>query len=182
MRKRSPRHHLIDKLAARWADRRYGLCVGNYSMMKGIHRGTIAAYMLNWLTEHGGLPTGTHKVKVHEKRTGPMRWSAGPTLVVDFDRLRSDPAYPEGVSAEWNRKHRFSPGERVAYNSLFKNTYATPQERARHGVEGVVISTSFAGMHACVDFENGEEGVECGPYELRKLDVSAENPNPQSPR
>ena len=159
MGKRSPKHRLIDTLAVRWADRRYGLCVGNYAMMKGIHRGTVAAYMRNWLAQHGSLPTGTRKVKVHEKRTGPMRWSAGPTLVVNFDRLQFDPTYPEGFSGEWNRKHRFSPGERVAYDCRFKGNYATSEERTRHGVEGVVVSTSHENMHAFVDFENGEKGV-----------------------
>ena len=128
-------------------------------MMKGIHRGTVAAYMRNWLAQHGSLPTGTHKGRVREKRTGPMRWSAGPTLVVNFDRLQSDPAYPEGFSAEWNRKHRFSPGERVAYDCRFKGNYATSEERTRHGVEGVVVSTSHENMHAFVDLESGERGA-----------------------
>jgi hypothetical protein len=179
MRKRSPKHRLIDTLAARWANRRYGLCIGNSAMMKGIHRGTVAAYMRNWLAQHGSLPSGTHKVKVREKRTGAMRWSAGPTLVVDFDRLQSDPAYPEGMSAEWTRKHRFSPGERVVYNGLYKGSYASKEERARHSVEGVVVSTSREGMNASVDFENGEKGVECGPYDLRKLDVSTDALRPR---
>lgn len=47
-----------------------------------------------------------------------------------------------------------------------------PEERDRHGVEGVVISTSHAGLHAFVDFDNGERGVESGPNELRKLAIS----------
>ena len=119
-------------------------------MMKGIHRGTVAAYMRNWLAQHGSLPTGTHKVKVHEKRTGPMRWSAGADA-----RRRLRPAAvrsdlpggrraPNGTASTASRPASGSPTTAAS-----KAITQRQKSARRHGVEGVVVSTSH-GRHACI--------------------------------
>ena len=96
---------MIEALAKRWADRRYGGCSGVHAMRKGIHRGTLAAYMRNWLLEHGELPAGRHKVTVHDRKTGPFTFDGGFAFTVDFTRLLTDPGYPESESREYRRLH-----------------------------------------------------------------------------
>src|SRR5262245_17408625 len=98
MRKPSPKHHLIDVQAERWAARRYGGPEARQPFEQ-----SIAAYMRNWLAQHGSLPTGSHNVAVLDRS---VRFAADPErkttpmLVIDFDRLQSDPTYPQGFIAE----------------------------------------------------------------------------------
>lgn len=152
MRKPSPRRQLIDVLAKRWAARRYG----GPDAMRPFEQ-AIAAYMRNWLAQQGSLPTGTHNVGVRDRSVrfmaDPERKTT-PMLVVDFDRLRSDPNYPEGIMQEYRHGlfYTFQPGDRAVFDDY--------KDRTRYGLRGTVVESSGV-THgwAVVDLDNGEQGV-----------------------
>ena len=124
-------------------------------------RQAITSYMRNWLAQHGSLPKGEHKVR----GTDPAKWPEGRAMFVDFDRLQSDPAYPEGILQEYRRRllYTFQPGDRAVFDDF--------KDRARYGLTGTVVESSGV-THgwAVVDLDNGEKGLRVeGGATLRKM-------------
>jgi hypothetical protein len=80
----------IRMLAIRYAMRRYGLTTHFPAVVyAGLTRWDIIRYGRRWVDEHRALPTGVHRCGA---------------VTVDFDRLRTDPAYPEHA-----KRHDLSP-------------------------------------------------------------------------
>ena len=91
------RKQQIRMLARRYADRRWGFSTFmTHGMQKAYRRYAIVRYADGWLTAHGELPQGIHEI-------GPPNAAGEPMLTVDFDRLKSDPYYPESELAEKRR-------------------------------------------------------------------------------
>ena len=164
--KRSPKHRPIEVLAARWVTRRFG-SDDKYGT-KARNREAIAAYMRNWLAQHGRLPSGTHKVKLPAARRLSdgvyISRAAMPWRIVDFDRLlQGDLHYPESYSAEVHRLRALRPGDRVEFRCLL------PEERKRHGAKGTVVELDIPKGWAVVNLDNGEKGVCASGEKLFKL-------------
>jgi hypothetical protein len=80
---------IIEALAKRYTNRRFGSCSGVHAMSKAAHRGAIIQYAKNYLAQHGSLPEGVHVC------TARAHWISGVVRVeVDFNRLLNDPDYP----------------------------------------------------------------------------------------
>ena len=83
---------------------------------------------------------------------------------VDFDRLQSDPNYPEGIMWEYRRRllYTLRPGDRVVFDDY--------EDRTRYGLKGIVVESSGV-THgwAVVDLDNGEKGLRVdGGTKLKK--------------
>ena len=78
----STRKRYIEAIAKCYVEQRFGTCMTNASMAKGLTRRAIVRYATNWLSQHGELPQGTHVLK-----PGTSGFTTDMKVEIDFTAL-----------------------------------------------------------------------------------------------
>ena len=138
--------------------------------MEGIHRGPVAAYIRTGRPARPP-PHGTQKGEGARKSERAHALVSGPDALRQGGPVHPNRPIPK-VSAPMDLKHRFSPGERVAYDCLQKRLRKV-RERTRHGPKGwSSAAATKRSRHSSILRVAERRGI--GPHDLRKLDVSTD--------